>query len=155
MPNHTSYGCFFQVPYEDIEAHPAHYYDVSKYKAFIKNPLLPDVGIMALASIAFTLASGNFNFYDPDTIQANILSHAHMILQHADSSDGAEGQDGLDESGTSGNGEGVAEDLTSGIDRMKLSGPEAEEELEGKGEVEEDEDKNMVSTEEKVEGEEE
>jgi hypothetical protein len=56
-----SYGCFCQVPYEDIEAHPADYYNVSKYKNFIKNPLHSDVDIMALASMALTLHSSDYH----------------------------------------------------------------------------------------------
>ena len=157
----TSYGCFRQVPYEDIDAHPADYYNVSKYKDFIKNPLHPDVGIMALASMALTLNSCDFNFYDPDIIQANILSHARIILQHAESSEGQDGSAHGSSISGDGNGEGVGGDLTGSSDGIKLSGTEAEEELEvesshngivpiveGEGEA-----KNTVSR-EKEEGEE-
>jgi hypothetical protein len=132
----TSYGCFRQVPYEDIEAYPADYYDVSRYKAFIKNPLHPDVGIMTLASMALTLDSGDFNFYDPDTIQANILSHTRTILQQAEGSEGREGSAYESNTSGDGNGEGIGEDLTGSSDGMKLSGAVAEEEQEGNGDFE-------------------
>jgi hypothetical protein len=45
-----------QVPYDDIEANLADYYDISKYeKDFIRNPLHPGLDIMDLASMALAL----------------------------------------------------------------------------------------------------
>ena len=80
------------VPYDDIEANPADYYDISKYeKDFIKNPLRPDADIMELASMALALRNGDFDFYDTDVIQANILSHAQLVAQGAKELDGGEG----------------------------------------------------------------
>jgi hypothetical protein len=75
--------------------------------------------------------SSDFNFYDLNTIQTNILSYTCNILRDVESSDGGDGS--AHENSTS--GVGNAEDLNRSNDRIKLSGVEDEEEGEGKGEV--------------------
>jgi hypothetical protein len=113
-----------QVPYEDIEANPADYYDISKYdKDFIRNPLRPDVDIMDLASIALTLRKGDFDFYDHDVIQANILSHAKQLVAQ-----GAKTLEGGDESASKITPEGDSNDLSRASDGTLLAGEEPEKE---------------------------
>jgi hypothetical protein len=111
----ASDGCSRQVPYDDIEANPADYYDVSKYKDFVKNPLQPDVDVMELASMAVTLRNSDFTFYDHDLIQANILSHTHIKRDSGtgrdDGGDGSEGKgDSEQESQSEGQDQGKDED---------------------------------------------
>jgi hypothetical protein len=120
LSDQGSDGSSRQVPYDDIEANLADYYDISKYeKPFIRNPLRPDVDIMDLASIAVTLQKGGFDFYEHDVIQANILSHAKLVAQRAKELD-----DG-DESASGINPNGDGNDLSRSSDGIPLSGEEA------------------------------
>jgi hypothetical protein len=118
-------GSSRQVPYDDIEANPADYYDISKYdKNFIKNPLRPDADIMELASMALTLRKDDFNFYDPEVIQANILSHAQLVAQGAKELEGGDGS--ASEIIPEGDGEDVRRsDPLSGEETEKEEGEEA------------------------------
>jgi hypothetical protein len=43
---------------------------------------------MDLAFMALALQKGDFNFYDHDVIQANILSHAQLVSQGTKESEG-------------------------------------------------------------------
>jgi hypothetical protein len=147
-------GPSHQLPYDDIEANPVDYYDISKYgKDFIKNPLSPGLGIMDLASMALALQKGDFDFYDRDVVQAKILSHAPHVDQDArelegeregeeeeEAGDNAESLDidvesQRDEPTPSNNGEGQGEGTNLDIDtKSQRDEPAPSDNGEGQGE---------------------